>query len=106
MKAKTHHRPASRHSKNGHGATFDTMLASAKQAGRDARDAAMGQIVDPAMQAARQAGHQIEQGFHDSMEFVDGQMKKLESQTTAHPIGALACAVGAGVMIGLWLGRK
>jgi ElaB/YqjD/DUF883 family membrane-anchored ribosome-binding protein len=104
MKAKTHPRSVSRHAKNG--VTFDTMIASAKQAGRDARDAAMGQIVQPAMHAVRDAGHQIEQGFHDSMDYMGGQMKKIESQTTAHPIGALACAVGAGVMIGLWLGRK
>jgi hypothetical protein len=104
MKAKTLHRPTSRHAKNG--ASFDHMIASAKQAGRDARDAAMGQIVEPAMHAVRHAGHQIEQGFHDSMDYMGGQMKRLESQTTAHPIGALACAVGAGVMIGLWLGRK
>lgn len=108
MKAKTLHKPRAhahpRHRHNGNG--LDTMINSAKQAGREARDAAMSQWVQPAMDAMRHTGERIEQGFHDTMESMDAKMKKMESNAMRHPVRTLACAVGAGVVIGLWLGRK
>jgi ElaB/YqjD/DUF883 family membrane-anchored ribosome-binding protein len=104
MKSKSIHKTISRHAKDG--ATFDTVIESAKQTGRDARDAAMHQFVEPTLQAVRHKGHQLEQGLHDTMDYMGGRLKQMESRATNHPMSTLACAIGAGVLIGLWLGRK
>ena len=109
MKAKTHHKAHARHRSNGHhsdGVTFGALIESAKQAGRDARDATMDQVVQPTMKAMRQAGHQIEHGMHETMDYMGGRLKQVESQTAEHPIRALACAVGTGMLLGFWLARK
>jgi hypothetical protein len=40
------------------------------------------------------------------MDYMGGQLKQVRMRTAKQPIRALACAVGAGVLIGLWLGKK
>jgi ElaB/YqjD/DUF883 family membrane-anchored ribosome-binding protein len=105
MKAKTPHQAASRHHRNG-ATTFDTVLADARQTGRDARAAAMDQFVQPAMDAMRQARHQIEQGRHQTLDSMGSHLKHMRTRAEENPLRTLACAVGVGVLIGLWLGRK
>jgi ElaB/YqjD/DUF883 family membrane-anchored ribosome-binding protein len=104
MKTKMPHSPTASHGPNG--TNLDSVIASAKQVGRDARDAAVDQLVQPAVDAVRHAGHQIEHGYHEAVDYVGGRVKQVESAAAAHPMRTLACAVGVGVLIGLWLGRK
>jgi hypothetical protein len=106
MKTRSHAKPSGRHAGNGHGVTFDAVIKSARQTGRDARAAAMDQVVHPAVNAVRHAGHQVEQGYHDTLKYMDQRLKEIESRAGENPLRALAYAVGAGVLIGLWLRRK
>lgn len=106
MKTKAPSKIAHRRAHNGHGVTLDRVIESAKQTGRDARDAAVDQFVQPAMHAVREAGHQVEAGFHHSVDYVEGRLKDAKARAAENPVRALACAVGAGVLLGLWLRRK
>ena len=69
------------------------MIESAKQTGRDARDrrhGSGGRACDA--RAMREAGHQIEQGYHDTVDYMSGGLKQVESRTATAPRSALSPA--------------
>jgi ElaB/YqjD/DUF883 family membrane-anchored ribosome-binding protein len=104
MKAKSHTKPATRHARS-NGAGHDDVIENAKATAREAREMAMERAVNPAIRALRDAGEQLEQGVHEAMEYVDGTLKQVKSQASKYPFEAIGCAIGAGMLLGFWLGR-
>lgn len=104
MKAKSHAKTATRHASNG--APHDDVIENAKKTAREAREMVMEQAVNPAMRVLRDAGEQFEQGVHEAMEYVDGTLKQVKSVSSKHPLEAIGCAIGFGMLIGFLLGRR
>jgi ElaB/YqjD/DUF883 family membrane-anchored ribosome-binding protein len=105
MKTKSHAKPATRHARS-NGAAHDDVIENAKKTAREAREMVMEQAVNPALRVLRDAGEQLEQGVHEAMEYVDGTLKQVKSQASKRPLQTIACAIGAGLLMGFLLGRR
>jgi ElaB/YqjD/DUF883 family membrane-anchored ribosome-binding protein len=106
MKTKSHAKPAAHRHARSNGAAHDDVIEHAKRTAREARELAMEQAVNPTIRAIRDAGEQIEQAVHDAVEHVDDTLKQIKSQTSRHPFRTIACSMGVGMFLGLWLGRR
>lgn len=84
----------------------DELLDSANRLGQEAKHAALQHVVRPTIRAARDASEALELRARRTSSYLQGTLNELQDRALENPRRTLAYALGAGVLIGLFLRRR
>lgn len=85
---------------------MDELIDSANRLGQEAKQAALQHVVRPTIRAARNAGEALELRARHTSSFLQDTLNELQDRAMESPRRTLAYALGAGVLIGLFLHRR
>lgn len=84
----------------------EALIDSAKRLSEETKSFAEERVLRPALEAAHTASVAIEDKARRTAASLDRSLERLEHNTVSNPLRSLGYALGAGILVGLIVGRR